>query len=339
MTQDSSAQISKQPSEQPPQPPKTADYIHLLLALLGKLPLLWLQLFASLIAWVLVLHKKNGLYKTTHRNLLIAFPEWDEKHRQHMTALALKAQLQSMLEFVKCWSSPPQYSVERIKQVTGQHLLHDAIARQKGLILIVPHFGTWEIMNAWINQFTDIVVMYKPDNHPALNKFVLQARSRLRATLVPADESGVRQLFKALKRGGVTAILPDHTPEASGGIYSDFFGCRLLTSTLVSRLAQKTQCEVLQLSCQRMADDPHYFQVNVETVDTAIRSDSLQASVDCMNTSIENLIRRHPQHYHWNYKRFKANPLLGDIYYEDADKLAPRIQQANQQNAQAKQDR
>lgn len=302
-----------------------------LLTLLSKLPLLWLQAFASLIAFILLRHKKNGLYKTIQRNLLIAFPHWSEQQRQHMTALALQAQLQSILEFLKCWGNPPAYSVNLIKQVTGEHLLTDAIEQQKGLILLVPHFGTWEIMNAWINQFTDIVIMYKPDDNPALNEFVLQARSRLRATLVPADESGVRQLFKALKRGGVTAILPDHTPEASGGIYSPFFGCPVLTSTLVSRLAQKTQCAVLQLSCLRIEEDPHFFQVSVETLDNAIHSENLQTSVDCMNASIEQLIKRHPQHYHWNYKRFKANPLLTDIYYENATKVALHIQQARQQ--------
>lgn len=305
-----------------------------LLALFSKLPLLWLQAFASMVAWVLIQHKKNGVYKTIHRNLLIAFPEWDEAYRQQVVALSLKAQLQALLEFVKCWAKPPQYSVSLIKQVTGEQLLKDAISQQKGLILIVPHFGTWEIMNAWVNQFTDIVVMYKPDDNPALNQFVLQARSRLRATLVPADESGVRQLFKALKRGGVTAILPDHTPETSGGIYSDFFDCPVLTGTLVSRLAQKTQCEVLQLSCQRMQDDPQYFQLDIETVDAAIRNDNLQTSVDALNMAVEGLIRRAPQHYHWNYKRFKANPLLGNIYYEDAGKLTQRIQQARLETMQ-----
>lgn len=325
MTQDSSRQDSTR------QHSRKEATLSGLLTLLSRLPLLWLQAFATFVAFILGLHKKNGLYKTIQRNLLIAFPDWNEQQRQHMVALALKAQLQAMLEFIKCWASPPAYSANLIKQVTGEHLLNAAIQQQKGLILIVPHFGTWEIMNAWINQFTDIVIMYKPDDNPALNAFVLQARSRLRATLVPADESGVRQLFKALKRGGVTAILPDHTPEASGGIYSPFFGCPVLTSTLVSRLAQKTQCEVLQLSCQRIKEDPHFFQVTVETVDNAIHSEDLQISVDSMNASIEKLVKRHPQHYHWNYKRFKANPLLADIYYEDASKVAQHIQQARQQ--------
>lgn len=330
MTQDSSRQHSPNNDSRKQNSGKEA-LLSGLLTLLSRLPLLWLQAFATLVAFILCQHKKNGLYKTIQRNLLIAFPACDEQQRQHMTALALKAQLQAMLEFIKCWASSPTYSVNLIKQINGEHLLTAAIKQQKGLILMVPHFGTWEIMNAWINQFSDIVIMYKPDDNPALNAFVLQARSRLRATLVPADESGVRQLFKALKRGGVTAILPDHTPEASGGIYSPFFGCPVLTSTLVSRLAQKTQCEVLQLSCQRMEEDPHYFQVIVEQVDAIIRHEDLQLSVNCMNASIENLIKRAPQHYHWNYKRFKANPLLADIYYEDADKVARRIQQARQQ--------
>ena len=38
-----------------------------------------------------------------------------------------------------------------------------------------------------------------------------EARSREQANLVPTDESGVRQIFKALKQGETTVILPDHT--------------------------------------------------------------------------------------------------------------------------------
>lgn len=51
---------------------------------------------------------------------------------------------------------------------------------------------------------------------------MLEARQRLNATLVPTDETGVRALFKHLKRGGFAAILPDHVPKESGGIYSPF---------------------------------------------------------------------------------------------------------------------
>ncbi len=294
---------------------------------LSKMPLGFLQGLARLAAGVIARIQSASAVKTIERNLLIAFPHLSPSERQQLAKQALQAQFQSMLEFVKCWGNAPQFSLNQIKQVEGECLLTQAIEEKKGLILVVPHFGSWEIMNAWLNQFAAMVIMYKPSKNPQLDQFVLQARSRLRATLVPTDENGVRQIFKALKQGGVTAILPDHIPEQSGGIYAPFFDCPVLTTTLVSRLAQKTQCAVLQLSCLRNTDH-NGFHIKIEAIDDAIRSKDLQVSVNALNASIERLIARHPAHYHWTYKRFKANPLLEDIYNLNDAQAITRIKAA-----------
>ncbi len=299
------------------------------LAIFSKLPLRLLQWLARLVATLMITMPSAKALKTVSRNLQIAFPELEPGQRHQLAKKSVQAQFQSMLEFVKIWGSPSQCSIDHIHQVQGQQLLLDAIASKQGLILVVPHFGSWEIMNAWLNQFTNIVIMYKPSQNQALDQFVLTARSRLRATLVPTDETGVRQIFRALKQGGVTAILPDHTPETTGGIYSPFFGCPVLTSTLVSRLAQKTRCHVLQLSCIRLPEQGG-FSIVIEPVDQKISSPDLQQSVDALNHSIEQLIRRNPEHYHWSYKRFKANPQLENIYYVPENQVAPAIASARQ---------
>jgi KDO2-lipid IV(A) lauroyltransferase len=49
-------------------------------------------------------------------------------------------------------------------------------------------------------------------------------------------------------------ILPDHLPKPSGGIYSYFFQQNTLSTTLVSKMAAKTQCNVIGLSCIRNTD-------------------------------------------------------------------------------------
>lgn len=299
------------------------------LAIISKLPLALLQWLARLAATLLGSLPAANAFKTVNRNLQIAFPGLSAEQRQQLTRKSVAAQFQSSLEFVKIWGNPPQFSLDHICHVEGQQLLTHAIASKKGLILVLPHFGSWEIMNAWLNQFTEMVIMYKPGQNQALDQFVLKARSRLRATLVPTDENGVRQIFRALKQGGVTVILPDHTPKASGGLYSPFFGCPVLTTTLVSRLAQKTQCEVLQLSCIRQPDHGG-FSLLIEPVDSRIRSPDLQTSVDTLNHSIEQLVRRYPKHYHWSYKRFKANPLLKNVYYVTDEQAALEVAKAQQ---------
>ncbi len=104
--------------------------------------------------------------------------------------------------------------------------------------MIVPHFGTWEVMNAWLSQYTEMTILYKPVKNPDADRFVREARSREQAHLVPTDESGVRQIFKALKQGGTTAILPDHTPD-HGGEMINYFGIPLASSSLSAKLIQK----------------------------------------------------------------------------------------------------
>ena len=43
---------------------------------------------------------------------------------------------------------------------------------QKGVVLIVPHFGTWEVMNAWCAQFTSMTILYKPVKNADADRFV-----------------------------------------------------------------------------------------------------------------------------------------------------------------------
>lgn len=235
----------------------------------------------------------------------------------------------SYFEFFSIWGSTNQKNIERVHKVIGEDLLHDALAQNKGLVLIVPHFGTWEIMNAYVAQFTSMTIMYKPVKNQAADQFVRAARSREQANLVPTDESGVRQIFKALKQGGTTVILPDHTPNV-GGEYIPYFGVPLATSNLSAKLIQKTKARALFLYALRNEDAG--FDIHIETIDEKVyQGDANQGTGIIINT-IENLIQRHPEHYHWSYKRFRAHEDLGNIYKLDHDQALSKVNQLRTSN-------
>ena len=147
------------------------------------------------------------------------------------------------------------------------------------------------------------MIMYKPNKNKGIDRFMLEARQRLNTTLVPTDENGVRSIFKHLKQGGLTVILPDHLPKESGGIYSNFFGQKTLSTTLVSKLASKTQCNVIGLSCIR--DEVSGFNVHCSRLSDDILSKDLQTSVDSLNQNLEAMINIAPEQYLWSYKRFR----------------------------------
>ena len=208
----------------------------------------------------------------------------------------------------------PEYSLSLLKNIQGEQVFTDALANGKGVIVVVPHFGSWELLNAWLNVYATPVIMYKPNKNAWINRYVLEAREKFNATLVPTDETGIRSIFKHLKQGGLTVILPDHVPKPTGGIYSNFYGQNTLSSTLVSKLASKTQCKVIGLSCIRNTQNPQHFSVVCQALSSDILSKDLQRSVDTLNLEMQKIIDVAPEQYIWSYKRFRRLSDQSNIY-------------------------
>ncbi|RKG43124.1 MULTISPECIES: lysophospholipid acyltransferase family protein [Acinetobacter] len=284
---------------------------HRALSFISRMPIQFSRFFARGLAALVNTFKISKTSATIRLNLNIALPELDQTTREKITEQAIRNELSSYFEFFSIWGSSAEKNLARINKVYGEEFFHETLAENKGLVLVVPHFGTWEVMNAWFAQHSKMTIMYKPVKNETADQFVRNARSREQATLVPTDESGVRQIFKALKQGGMTVILPDHTPNV-GGDMIEYFGLPLATSNLSAKLIQKTKCGALFVYAMRNEDG--LFDIHIEKLDSRIYEGTANDGSGVIFSALENLIRRYPEHYHWSYKRFKANPALEDIY-------------------------
>ena len=294
-------------------PFSTKDRLSLkILGFFSRLSLSTLQylglLIGSIAAWF-----PHGPAWVIRRNLKLCFPEQSERWLNETTKQNLIYTAQTALEFTKTWGMPPEYSIQQMTEVENGELFFDAIKSPKGCFILVPHYGNWEFMNAWVSEHANPVIMYKPSKNKSMDFFVRAARGRLNTTLVPTDEKGVKAIFKALKAGGVSIILPDHTPHDNGGIFAPFFGISVWSGILASKLIQKTQCEVIMLSCVSRGSGQG-FKIVAEPVDPLVYSADLTISVAAVNKSVENLIRRNPTQYQWVYKRFKKCETLKNVY-------------------------
>lgn len=287
-----------------------------LLQFLARLPLPVLRSIALFFAWVLNLMPHTGMRWVVRVNLLLAMPKLSETERMMLERASVRSQCLTALESIKCWGMPPHYSIGQIKEVHGLAQLQQALASPKGLIVIVPHLGTWEMMNTWFKQHASPVIMYKPAKNTELDQFMRQARQAMQATLVPTDESGVRAIFKALKQGGCTIILPDHVPDTTGGIYASFFSIDTLCSTLVPKLAHKTGCALIGMSCLRR-DDGSGFDIYCDALSKNIADPDLNTAVAALNHAMQQMIQRAPEQYIWSYRRFKVATNLDGLYRWD----------------------
>jgi len=124
---------------------------------------------------------------------------------------------------------------------------------------------------------------------------------------VRAEGPAVRQLFKVLKDGGATGILPDQQPKAGDGVFVPFFGVQALTMTLVNRLAERTGATVLYGWCERIGPDME-FALHIEPTDPAVADPDPHVAATALNAGIERIARRDPAQYQWTYKRYTLRP-------------------------------
>ena len=301
--------------------PTTSTYR--LLNFVSRFPLQLSRFVAKMLASLVNTVKISKTSNTIQLNLQIAFPEMSAQQRERICRAAIQNELSSYFEFFSIWGSSNEKNIARIHQVYGREIFDAALAEQKGIVLVVPHFGTWEVMNAWVAQHTAMTIMYKPVKDPGADQFVRNARSREQANLVPTDESGVRQIFKALKQGGTTVILPDHTPNVGGDLVP-YFGVPLASSNLSAKLIQKTKAKALLLYALRNNNDG--FDMHIEAIDARIYEGTAHQGTQVIHHALEDLIRRYPEHYHWSYKRFKANAALGGLYNVPTAEALARIE-------------
>ena len=284
--------------------------LYYFLKVVARLPLTWLYTLAHCLATLLYI-LPSSFKKISQANLQLVYPSLSTQAQTQLLKSTLKSQCYTYVESIKCWGMPKAYSLDLLHNVQGAALLEDAIANQKGVIMVVTHFGCWELLNAWLSQYAEPVIMYKPNKNKSVDHFVLKARENFNATLVATDKTGVSAIFKHLKQGGLTVILPDHLPKPSGGIYAKFFEQEVLCTTLVSKLAQKTQCNVLGLSCIRQETG---FKIICQEMHQDILGQDLQRSVNCLNQDMQNMINQAPEQYIWSYKRFRRMPNQPNLY-------------------------
>ena len=173
-----------------------------------------------------------------------------------------------------------------------------------GVLMLVPHFGNWEFI-CYVLGSLQFVALFDPPRVRALKEPLRRSRERFGARLLPANAGGLRAAYRQLRGGGLVCLLPDQVPEFRGGAYAPFFGHPALTMTLAHRLIQRTRPVVMLGSASRV---PGGFSLVYEPLGEHIYADQAATFAQALNEAIEELVRRDPAQYQWEYKRFKKQP-------------------------------
>lgn len=280
-----------------------------LLILMRALALLPWRLLAVLGAGVGVLlwRLHTRARQVTELNLAHCLPELNAAERERLARASLRDFGRTALEIAKVWFTPPARVLDAVAAVEGEELLRNALAEGRGVILLAPHLGNWEVLGLFLGHHYGVTSMYLPAKDPALDALVRTARGRNGAALVPASSGGVRSLIKALKQGRLTGVLPDQVPKQAGADFAPFFGRPALTMTLASNLLQKTGARAVFAYACRLRRG-RGFRIVFRAVDPDLYSADPALALAALNSGVEACARDCLEQYQWEYKRFKVQP-------------------------------
>jgi Kdo2-lipid IVA lauroyltransferase/acyltransferase len=283
---------------------KATDQVARALAqLAARLPLSVIHRLGTAVGWV-VARWPNRQRRNALINIGLCLPELDRQERVRLRDRNLIEFGKTYLEIGYLWLRPIAEVHALVREVRGAELLQ----RQpgKGLIVLSPHLGAWELAGLHLARQGPTAIFYKPQRY--LDDLILAARRRSGALLAPITARGIRVLVQALERGEYVGVLPDQEPkENKGAVFAPLFGIPAFTMLLVQRLARRTGAPVIFMFAERLPDAAG-FRVHCIAAPDGIDSDDEVVAATALNRGIEQCVRTCPDQYVWPYKRFRRRP-------------------------------
>ena len=243
--------------------------------------------------------------KITLANIRQCFPEMEPDQQRALARRSVTEFGKTCIELPLVLQRQPDWVAGKVLKVHNQELLDAALADERGVLLVTPHLGNWEVTGTVIGRQTHTTAMYKPVRYSEFDDILKESRSRLGDDMVPTNKRGVMALVKKLRAGGTSCVLPDQEPEPESGEYAPFFGVSALTMTLLVKLLQRSGAQALVNFVLRV---PGGFEAHYLKPDKDIYSEDLQRALAAVNRSIEAAVQLAPEQYQWEYKRFKRRP-------------------------------
>ncbi|OIO39293.1 MAG: hypothetical protein AUJ75_01435 [Candidatus Omnitrophica bacterium CG1_02_49_10] len=200
-------------------------------------------------------------------------------------------------------------NIDKLVTAEGMERIDDALKRGKGAMVILPHFGNWELLAAYFG------LKGYPANsvarHIYFDKFDKELE-RLRTSkglnLIYRNEP-IKNLIRVLKGNGVLGILPDQDINSVDGVFVDFFGREAYTPTGPVKLASHTGAPVFPAFMIREGIR-HRLVVEkpIELDDTGNAEADVKTNTARWSKVFESYIRRYPSQWVWFHKRWKTRP-------------------------------
>ena len=274
-----------------------------LLGLFARLPLWAVHVLGIFAGWGVYLASPRYA-RRLRENLYLSKVVSHSSSNRSLLFQAIAEAGKSVLELFIVWFRPYPDVLKLVRNVEGWEHVQAARASGKGVMLLTPHIGCFEMGGLYCGAQFPFTELYRPPKLAQLEPLMRAGRVRGQVSLASADYAGVKKLLAALKRGQAIGVLPDQVPSQGDGVWADFFGRPAYTMTLIARLQQKTGASIIFFYAERLSWGRGFVIRYLPPI--AALSENPEQAARQINAAVEEIVRACPAQYLWSYNRYKT---------------------------------
>jgi Kdo2-lipid IVA lauroyltransferase/acyltransferase len=201
---------------------------------------------------------------------------------------------------------------ELFTEVEQWELIDQALAAGRGIVLVTGHLGNAELAGSYVAaRGVPVHAIARRQVNPMFDAYVRAVRERIGMRVI-MDSEAVRETTRALKGGHMVAFLADQGLKGMASTFVPFFGRPAKTPRGPAVFAIRLGVPVLVASSMRLPSGKFRFRVDAVAVDhTGDRERDIDTVVARYTAVLERHIRRAPEQYFWQHRRWKRQPPAG----------------------------
>lgn len=202
---------------------------------------------------------------------------------------------------------------DAVVAVEGMEHMDAALAAGRGVVLCTAHLGNWEAVARLARERGwKLTTIYRPLDNPLLDRWVAEYRREHGQEMAP-KEGAIRNMLRALRGGGIGALLVDQDARRHG-VFVPFFGRPASTIPTPAELALRTGAAIITVWTERTGPGFRHvvrFEPALSVAPGDHRADRDAEVVRIMteiNRRLECAVRRAPEQWFWPHRRWKSSP-------------------------------
>ncbi|MFI6001092.1 phosphatidylinositol mannoside acyltransferase [Streptomyces sp. NPDC051366] len=234
-------------------------------------------------------------------NLARVVPDAGPERLRELSQAGMRSYMRYWMESFRLPTmDPKRFSTD--VEFKDEHLLREALASGRGVVVALPHLANWDLAGAWAIghigvPFTTVAERLKPES--LYDRFVAYRESLGMEVLPHSGGTAFGTLARRLRSGGLVCLVADRDLSASG-VEVDFFGSAARMPAGPALLAQQTGAVLLPATLHYGDSPKMYGRIHPEVAvpKTGTRAEQTAVMTQAVADVFAQGITEHPEDWH-----------------------------------------